>query len=214
MNRFAIRVLGAAGLFLFGIAAGAAGQSQSQPQSSSQPQEAKQNNAASAPTGKTKTKRVWTDDDLPAIRKPSDLQEDQDAEAKQREDAAAAETAAKMNAQASAAAALRTKLSDNAPLPTTFDEAEQKISVRQQEKDYITEELEATKQNYDSASEDEQRSRLKVTIDLLEDELREANDDLKLLQARLEALKKASKASQAVSSASAQSNPEAGNPQN
>jgi hypothetical protein len=177
----AIRELPAVVVFSVGVLAAC---TVAQAQSRNQLRPSGQDGVASAAV--VRPIKVWTEEDLIKLRKPWDVHMDQLEEIRRQDSTLAGKTDAET---AKDSVPLKSTLSDNTPIPSTVEDVQKKISVRQQEAVQIAVNLEATRQAYFDATDDDRKSKLKFDMDVMQDELRENKNDLSLLQARLESLK-------------------------
>jgi chromosome segregation ATPase len=193
LSGVAIRVLGT-GLLLLG-ASGNARPSDGTLRQEQTPAAAVQNAAAAMTSGNAANK-IWYNEDLVALRKPWDIYLDQEVdtwqkaqeEAQEEAKAAAARANNKTPAQAGT-------LTDNTPIPTTIDELQVRIKATEQEVRQLSTDLDVLKQNYALATSDNLQAKLKFDVDLVQHDLKDRQDDLALLQARLIELSNAPAAS-------------------
>ncbi len=180
-------------LFLFGIATGgtAAGQAQCQSGPGCQSPSTPPKVVASSATAKATPKKVWTTDDLASDSKSADAQKQAD-DTKQQNSGLTATSDAGSDASDTSSDTSKPvpTLSGGSPIPATPEELEKKIETTQQEILQITSDLYNAKKAYFDEKDDDLRSKLKFTVSILEDELQENSNDLNLLQARLDELKK------------------------
>ena len=134
--------------------------------------------------GKPLVKKVWTDDDLQALRKPWDEYADQKAQTEQ----AAASTS---NPPQKTPPTKKEKpaVRDAYLPPKTVEEAEGRLSAKQREVNYQLESLERVKQEYADEPNEQAREGLKKKLEQMNTDLKEAQAHLKLLEASLEQLK-------------------------
>jgi hypothetical protein len=186
LSRDTIRVLGTVGLLLLGASGdarasnGTLGQEQT-PAAAAQ--------TAAAMTAGNAANKIWINEDLIALRKPWDIYLDQEIDAwqKAQEEAeeAAKAAAARANRKTPAKAAT---LSDNTPIPATIDDLQVRIKATEQEVSQLSKDLDVLNQNYVRATSDDLQAKLKLDVDLVQHDLKDRQDDLVLLQARLAAL--------------------------
>ncbi|HXW55838.1 MAG TPA: hypothetical protein VEJ67_08835 [Candidatus Cybelea sp.] len=187
LNRIALHLVGTVGLLLVG-ASGDARASNGTLRQEQSPAAGPQTTAAATTTGSAANK-IWINEDLVALRKPWDIYLDQEIDAwqKAQEEAeeAAKAAAARANRKTPAKAAT---LSDNTPIPTTVDDLQVRIKAAEQEVSQLSKDLDVLNQNYAVATSDDLQAKLKLDIDLIQHDLKDRQDDLALLQARLAAL--------------------------
>jgi predicted RNase H-like nuclease (RuvC/YqgF family) len=186
LSGVAIRVLGA-GLLLLGTS-GDARPSEATARQEKTPAAAVQTSTAAMTIGNAANK-IWRNEDLVALRKPWDIYLDQEIDAWQK----AQEEAEKEAKAAQARASRRTPaqantLTDNTPIPTTIDELQVKIKATEQEVRQLSTDLDVLKRNYALATSDDLQAKLKYDVDLVQNDLKDRQDDLALLQARLNEL--------------------------
>jgi hypothetical protein len=162
---------------------------QSQPQSPSRERPAAVPEGVPASAKSANPRKVWTEDDLKSLRKPWDFQAEHEAADKDPAGMAAAHADAGSSIATREASGQTLTLSDNSPLPKNIGGTQGKISNVQKEIGEMKSTLEKTREDYLNARDDAQRSKLKLDVELGEDDLQERQADLKLLQDHIEFLK-------------------------
>ena len=145
---------------------------------------------AATPASQIKPPKVWTNDDLRDSRKPENIKKDRDSDAKEpgREIGAQPEG---VSAATAVATSPTSTLSNHSPLPRTVEEAQRKVSAAADEIVQMQATLESLRDRYAGTTDDLQRAKLQLNIDLIRSDLGERHDDLTLLQNRLEVVKSA-----------------------
>jgi hypothetical protein len=150
-----------------------------------------QPNAARAPSkNKAKPTKVWTNEDLEDTRTARKIQSPPKDVAKGPSQDASDKPEASRPERANVPTGPVPKLSDSSPIPNTVAETERKIDIARNEIRQMQSTLGDTRTAFAEATDDVQRARLRVDMDLIRDDLRERQDDLKQLQDRLEMLKR------------------------
>jgi hypothetical protein len=129
-------------------------------------------------------KRVWSDDDLQALRKPWDDYADQKAQAEQASTPAA-------DSQEKTAPAKPAKLvtRDEYTAPKTVEEAQTRIAAKQREINYQLEAMQRFQQEIASEPNEQIRQDMQKRLGQMNADLKEAGTHLKLLQDNLKELK-------------------------
>ena len=161
---------------------------------------------ASAPpqTTRDKTKppakKVWTDDDLAAVRKPWDEYADQEARAEQ--------------AAAATKAPEKTPLKKEKPVvrdaylpPKTVEEAESRLTLKQREINYQLESMDRVRKESANETNEQVREAMKQKLEGMKTDLNESQAHLKLLQADLQDLRSKSQPPQAPAADAASQSP-------
>jgi hypothetical protein len=214
LGRLLLHILGAAGLVLLGGGADFRASGQTPAQAIKQPAA----NTAIAPAVVNPLaipNKIWTNEDLVALRKPWDIYLDQEIDAwqqAQEEAKKAAEAAASGTAGSGAKPAQPTTLTDNSPIPTTVDALEIKLNATRQEARQLAADLDTLKKTYDAETDDDRRAKLKLDIDLLERDLADRQADIALLQARITELNGGAPATGTQSNGTEAQNPDQSGP--
>ncbi len=148
---------------------------------------------------KPPAKRVWTEDNLGQLRKPWDDYADQKGRADQ-----GAPAQAKPEEKAAAPQPQRPVTRDPYIVPTSADEAEERIANKRMEIAYQLEAMDPLRQDLKSETNPAVRQIQLKRLESMSADLQESETQLKLLQADLEQLKSKSSAPAAQ--------PPAGNP--
>ena len=138
-----------------------------------------------------KPKKVWTEDDVHAVRKPwHDYQDQRAAEAAEAAKAAAAAKAEEANAAAQAPAAEAAATAENPAnkvyVPDTIEGIEKQIQVYQTTIASYHQRIADARAKYFNTGNDEQRAELQLEIAYLNSEIEKFEADLKVLEASLE----------------------------
>ncbi len=131
---------------------------------------------------KPKVKKVWTNEDIGNVRKPSDEYADKKA----------AEADKAKQAQAAAEKTAPAKPAEKKPkdyLPTTIEEAEKRLAAKQYEIDQQHSAVDLVKQEQAQAATPEARAAFQKRIDTLSATLEESVAELHAIDARLQELK-------------------------
>ncbi len=133
-------------------------------------------------------KKVWTDEDVRALRTPADLYAEQQARAEQ---AGSSLQSAPEKTEPAKKQRLATR--DEFIPPRTGEEAETRLAAQREEIRGQMKLLESVREDYFNEASDLVRQDLKKRIDQLTTDLKEAETHLKLLEESLAELKSASR---------------------
>lgn len=137
-----------------------------------------------------KPKKVWTEDDVHAVRKPWHDYQDQAAEAAAAAKAAAEAKAEAANRAAQAPAAEAAATAENKAnkvyVPDTVEGIEKQIQVYQTTIASYHQRIADAREKYFNTGNDEHRAELRREIDFLNSEIEKFEADLKVLEASLE----------------------------
>lgn len=148
--------------------------------------------APPAPPAKTtpdkpKVKKVWTNDEVTTLRKPSD--EYEEAKRKQAEEEAKAKQKEVADKTAPQSADEKQKNKPEDFLPKTVEDAEKMIAAKQYEISQQYEAIDLVKQEMANAKSDASRAAFQKRIDQLTATLEESVAEMKAVDARLKELK-------------------------
>jgi chromosome segregation ATPase len=142
-----------------------------------------------AKEAKLPAKRVWTNDDLPVLRKPWDNYLEQKA-AEQAARAAAEKAEAEKRAKAAKDARATGSAAEADLAPHSVEEAEARIRQKKEEIGFQKELISRTRDAYGLATEENIRQSLIKKLDMLDTDLDAAYAELKTLESQLEELKR------------------------
>jgi hypothetical protein len=145
-----------------------------------------------------KAKRVWTDEDVKGLRKPSDEYAEKKAAAEQ-QDAKEKEKAAEQKDPAvKEAKPAEQETADESTYiaPTTVEEAEKRISEKREEIKFAEDAVQQLRSDYFNEKNEQIREDLKARLAKMEKNVEEAYAELALLEQSLKELKAKGSASQ------------------
>jgi hypothetical protein len=145
--------------------------------------------APTAKGAKSPAKRVWTNEDLPGLRKPWDNYLEQKA-AEEAARAAAEKAEAEKRAKGSRDARAMGSAAEADLAPHSVDEAETRIREKLEEIGYQKELIGRTRDLYAKATEENIRQSLIKKLEMLNNDLDAVYAELKTLESQLEELKR------------------------
>ena len=132
---------------------------------------------------KSPVKKVWTEDDLSGLRKPWDDYADQKSQAAQ------PPTAASSEEKPAPPKKDKPATRDEYIPPKTLEEAETWIAQKREEIKFQHEAIDRVRQDYANESQEQVRQELQKRLDRMTADLKDAEAELKLLEARRDDLK-------------------------